>query len=180
LYGAAYDAVKAVSPTSQVIIHLAYENGAVPSQAAGAFNSYFAKVTANGGKYDIKGISYYPYWTRSRVSAWEQMANLATAGDSKPLLVMETGYNWNATRENGTLGQLTNNGPETYASTAQGQKDFLLDLSSAIKRVNGGKCIGSLYWDPMNIIRNSQVSNTAMFDFNGNALPALDAYRFNN
>ena len=180
LYGAAYDAVKAVSPTSQVIIHLAYQNGAVPSQAAGAFNSYFDKVTANGGKYDIKGLSYYPFWTRSKVTELETMINLATAGDSKPLLVMETGYNWNPTRKDGTLGQLTNNGPSPYPSTPQGQKDFLLELSAAIKRVNAGKCLGSLYWDPLNIIENSQVSNTAMFDFGGKALPALDAYQFNN
>jgi len=180
LYGAAYDAVKAVSPTTQVIIHLAYQNGAVPTQAAGAFNSYFAKVTANGGKYDIKGLSYYPFWTRSKVTELEKMVNLATAGDSPPVLVMETGYNWNPTRQDGTLGQLTNNGPAPYPSTPAGQKDFLLELSAAIKRVNGGKCIGSLYWDPMNIIENSQVSNTAMFDFGGKALPALDAYQFND
>jgi len=180
LYGAAYDAVKAVSPTTQVIIHLAYQNGAVPSQAAGAFNSYFTKVTANGGKYDIKGVSYYPFWTRSKVSDFETMMNLATAGDSKPLFVMETGYNWNPTRKNGTLGQLTNNGPAPYPSSPQGQKDFLLELSAAIKRVQAGKSIGSLYWDPANIIENSQVSNTAMFDFDGKALPALDAYQFNN
>ena len=101
-------------------------------------------------------------------------------GDSKPLLVMETGYNWNPTRKDGTLGQLTNNGPAPYPSTRQGQKDFLLELSAAIKRVQRGKCIGALYWDPMNIIDNSQVSNTAMFDFDGKALPALDAYQFNN
>jgi len=180
LYGAAYDAVKAVSPDAQVIIHLAYQNGAVPSQAAGAFNSYFAKVVANGGKYDIKGLSYYPFWTRSKVADLEETVNLATAGDSKPLIVMETGYNWNPTREDGTLGQLTNNGPEPYPSTPQGQKDFLLELSAGIKRVTAGKCLGSLYWDPMNIIENSQVSNTAMFDFSGRALPALDAYQFNN
>jgi|GEM_PF-600679 len=180
LYGAAYDAVKAVSPASQVIIHLAYQNGAVPSQAAGAFNSYFTKVSANGGKFDIKGLSYYPFWTRSNVAQLEATANLATAADSKPLLVMETGYNWNPTRQDGTLGQLTNNGPAPYPSTPQGQKDFMLELSAAIKRVQDGKCIGSLYWDPMNIIKNSQVSNTTMFDFDGKALPALDAYEFNN
>jgi arabinogalactan endo-1,4-beta-galactosidase len=32
----------------------------------------------------------------------------------------------------------------------------------------------------VNIILNSQVSNTAMFDFDGNALPGLDAAEFNN
>ena len=93
---------------------------------------------------------------------------------------MESGYNWSATRQDGTLGQLSNDGPEPYPSTPEGQKDFLLELYAGIKNVNGGRCIGNLYWDSMNIITNSQVSNTAMFDFSGKALPALDAAQFNN
>lgn len=180
LYGAAYEAVKAVSPTTQVIVHLAYENGSSPAVAAPDFNSYFAKIVSNGGNYDIKGLSYYPYWTRSKVSDLVDMVNRATAGSSKPVLIMETGYNWNPTRQNGTLGQLRDNGPELYPSTPQGQKDFLLSLYAGIKRVAAGKCLGALYWDPVNIIQNSQVSNTAMFDFDGNALPGLDASELNN
>jgi len=180
LYGAAYAAIKAVSPSSQVILHLAYDNGSSPAAAASDFNSYFDKVVANGGSYDIKGLTYYPFWSRAKVSDLVAMVNLATAGASKPLLVMESGYNWNPTRQNGTLGQLTNNGPEPYPSTPEGQKDFLLELYAGIKQVNGGKCLGDLYWDPMNIITNSQVSNTAMFGFDGTALPALDAAQYNN
>jgi len=180
LYGAAYAAVKAVSPSTQVIIHLAYDNGSSPAAAAPDFNSYFDKVVANGGNYDIKGLTYYPFWSRAKVSDLVAMVNLATTGASKPLLVMESGYNWNPTRQNGTLGQLTNNGPEPYPSTPEGQKDFLLELYAGIKQVNAGKCLGDLYWDPMNIITNSQVSNTAMFDFGGTALPALDAAQYNN
>ncbi len=180
LYGAAYDAVKAVSPSTQVIIHLAYDNGSSPAAAAPDFNSYFDKVIANGGNYDIKGLTYYPFWSRAKVSDLVTMVNLATAGASKPLLVMESGYNWNPTRQDGTLGQLTNNGPEPYPSTPEGQKDFLLDLYAGIKSVNAGKCLGDLYWDPMNIIQNSQVSNTALFGFDGTALPAFDAAQFNN
>ncbi len=180
LYGAAYDAVKAVSATSQVIIHLAYDNGASASAAASAFNSYFTSVTSNGGKYDIKGLSYYPFWSKATVANFVSMANTATSGSSKPMLVMETGYDWNPTLQNGSPGQLTDNGPEPYPSRPQGQKDFLLDLFAGIKNVNNGQCLGDLYWDPVNIIKNSQVSNTTMFDFSGKALIALDAYQFNN
>jgi arabinogalactan endo-1,4-beta-galactosidase len=181
LYGAAYDAVKAVSPSTQVIIHLAYDNGSSPAAASSDFNAYFSQIAANGGRYDIKGLTYYPFWSRQKVSDLVSMVNLATAAaDSKPMIIMESGYNWNPTRQDGTLGQLTNDGPETYPSTPEGQKDFLLELYAGIKNVNGGRCIGDLYWDPMNIITDSQVSNTAMFDFSGNALPALDAAQFNN
>lgn len=180
LYGAAYAAVKAVSPSTQVIIHLAYDNGSSPAAAAPDFNSYFDKVLANGGNYEIKGLTYYPFWSRSKVSDLVTMVNLATTGAAKPVLIMESGYNWNPTREDGTLGQLTNNGPEPYPSTPEGQKDFLLELYAGIKSVKGGQCLGDLYWDPVNIIRNSQVSNTALFGFDGTALPAFDATQFND
>jgi arabinogalactan endo-1,4-beta-galactosidase len=180
LYATGYQAVKDVSSSTQVIIHLAYDNGASPATAASAFNSYFNSVTSNGGNYDIKGLSYYPFWSKATVADFVSMANSATTGSSKPLLIMETGYNWNPTRQDGTAGQLTDNGPEPYPSTPQGQKDFLLDLFAGIKLVNSGKCLGDLYWDPVNIIKNSQVSNTAMFDFDGKALIALDAYQYND
>jgi arabinogalactan endo-1,4-beta-galactosidase len=51
-----YDAVKAVSPQSKVILHIDQGNN------NGRFRWWFDNATANNMKYDIIGMSYYPYW----------------------------------------------------------------------------------------------------------------------
>jgi arabinogalactan endo-1,4-beta-galactosidase len=89
----------------------------------------------------------------------------------------------------GWLGQLSHNGPEFFPSTPLGQKNFLLKCFNDLKRVNDGNCIGVLYWDPVFICVPGQgwqnggrnvVGNSTLFDFNGNTLPSLDAFQFNN
>jgi arabinogalactan endo-1,4-beta-galactosidase len=102
---------------------------------------------------------------------------------------METGYNWNTNTCSGYPGQLANDGPEPFPSTALGQKEFMLNCFNALKLVNNGECLGDLYWDPVFICVTGEgwelgqanvVGNTTLFDYNGNALPALDAFNFNN
>jgi len=102
---------------------------------------------------------------------------------------METGYNWATNTCSGYPGQLANNGPEFFPSTPAGQKNFLLKCFNDLKLVNNGNCLGDLYWDPVFICvpgqgwENGQpnvVGNTTLFNFNGNALPALDAFEYNN
>ena len=57
LFNTGYDAVKAVSPDSKVVIH---------SNAAGdkdQYNWYYGELKNRNTKYDIIGASYYPFWT---------------------------------------------------------------------------------------------------------------------
>ena len=71
--------------------------------------------------------------------------------------------------------------------TAQGQKDFLLDLAQVVYD-NGG--LGILYWEPAWITsslcdqwgQGSSYENVSLFDFNNNntALPAFDFFDFCN
>jgi len=103
---------------------------------------------------------------------------------------METGYNWATNRCDGPwTGQLSNNGPEPFPSTPQGQKQFLLTCFNSLKLVDGGHCLGDLYWDPIFIYVPGQgwelgqpnvVDNTTLFDCTGHALPVLDAFNDNN
>jgi len=185
LYNCGYDAVKSVSTDSKVIIHL---------DDAGnqdKYNWYFGELNKNGGKYDMIGASYYPFWTQKTATEMQEWANKIAAQFDKDIFIMETGYNWNPVLPNGYPGQLANNGPykEIYPSSPQGQKDFLLELFSEIKKANDGKVVGCLYWDPVMIAvpevgwelgANNVVSNTTLFDFNGNALKSLDAFKYNN
>jgi len=180
-----YNAVKEVSPSTKVIIHLDDAGN------SGKYDWFFGQCETFGLQYDIIGASYYPFWTRKKVEQIKDWANTESAKFGKDILIMETGYNWNPTLPNGFTGQLSNNGPydNIYPSSPEGQRDFLYECFNGLKTVNNGKVIGDIYWDPIMIAvpgvgweldAPNVVSNTTLFDFNGNALPALKAFQFNN
>jgi len=182
LLNGGYAAVKSVSPATQVILHISNVD-------AGTVNWFFGNLESRGVNYDVVGCSYYPFWhdltteqARAAIDSWY-------ANYGKPVMIMETGYRWNETTCNGSLGQLSDNGPEFFPSTPQGHKSFMLKLFNDLKLVADGHCIGDLYWDPVFICVPGQgwqngapnvVANTTLFDFDGNALPSLDAYEYNN
>ncbi|MFB9328026.1 glycosyl hydrolase 53 family protein [Paenibacillus aurantiacus] len=94
LFNAGYDAVKAASPSTLAIIHLA---GPQRPEIETFLNAFFA----NGGKTDMIGFSSYA-----------GLANLTTVADrveyiknqyNKPVLMVEVGGAWNKAAENKTL-----------------------------------------------------------------------------
>ena len=180
-----YNAVKAVSPSTKVVLHL--QDGGDPKM----YDWFFGRCQAYDVKYDIIGASYYPFWTKKTVPQIRDWANYVSAKYGKNIMIMETGYNWNPTILNGEIGQLKNNGlyDSLYQSSPAGQRDFLYELFNGLKTVKNGSVIGDLYWDPVMIAvpgvgwelgGPNVVSNSTLFDFNGNALPALKAFRYNN
>lgn len=185
LFNKGYDAVKAVSPTTKVIIHL--DDAGNTSK----YDWFFDNLKNAGGKFDIIGASYYPFWTNKTVEQMRDWANHVSARYNTDIIIMETGYNWNPTLPSGGAGQLTGNGPyqTIYPSSPEGQRNFLYDLFNSIKQADGGRVLGDIYWDPIMIAvsgvgwelgATNVVSNTTLFDFNGNALTALKAYKYNN
>jgi len=191
---AGYEAVKEVSPDTKVVLHL--DDAGNSSKYIG----FFDNCQAHGANYDVIGSSYYPFWTRKNVEEVVPWFNLIGARYDKPIMIMETGYKWNPTLPNGEPGQLTDNGNESHPASPQGQKDFMIELFNGIRNVEDNYVIGDLYWDPIMIEHDgvgwamkfgdpergipdqadaNVVSNTTLFDFNGKALPVLDAYRYN-
>lgn len=177
-----YAGVKAVSPSTRIILHM--------NTVSSSTVTYFLnQALANGVSWDITGCSYYPYWTGLTTEQARDQINADYSAYNKPVLIMETGYNWSTNRCDGYTGQLATDGPEPFPSTAIGQKEFMLNCFNAIKTVNNGECIGDLYWDPIFICvpgegweleQPNVVDNETLFDFNGNVLPSLDAFYFNN
>jgi len=182
LLQAGYAGVKAVSPTSQVILHLGDVDVA-------KVQWFFNQCVANGVQWDIIGCSYYPFWTGLTTEQARTNINQFYPLFNKPVLIMETGYNWSTNACDGWPGQLSNNGPEAYPNTPHGQKNFLLKCFNDLKLVTDGHCIGDLYWDPIFICvpglgwqlgARNVVDNSTLFDFSGHALPSLDAFCYNN
>ena len=177
-----YAGVKTISPSTQVILHM-------NTVSSGTVTFFLNQAVANGAPWDITGCSYYPFWTGLTAEQARDQINTDYTTYNKPVLIMETGYNWSSNRCDGFTGQLANNGPEPFTSTPAGQKQFMQNCFNALKLVNNGECIGDLYWDPIFISvpgegwelgQPNVVDNATLFDCSGNALPALDAFYFNN
>ena len=181
-YNAGYEAVKASCADTKVIIHLA---GAGNKDTN---NWYWGLMQDNGAKYDIIGSSYYPFWTSNTAKEACEWAAYVTDKFDKDLIFMETAYAWTQKTHDGYDGQISHNWPYTDLTQA-GQKNFMLELSNEIKKVGNQRVLGYVYWDPIFIPAGNAgwvvggpniVSNSALFDFDGKALPAWDAFRFNN
>lgn len=94
LNNAAYAAAKAVFPDVKVIIHL--DAGHKQS----LYDYTFDRINANGGKYDMIGMSVYPYWAEQQglTGGWRQVAKDCIANINhlkskygKPVIICEIG-----------------------------------------------------------------------------------------
>ena len=153
--------------------------------------------------YDIIGVSYYPFWTNERPSYLNDMANTLWQNFQKPMLIMETGYSWDPYRSVGRnggqyKGQLELNGTPYNEASKEGQKSFMQEVNAVVK--GNSHILGYLYWDPIMVDQKvggrwietawamkydgskwwqdgNVVSNTTWFDFDGKALPVLEAIK---
>lgn len=127
LVNAGYKAVRAVSDTIKVIIHIS--NGWNNS----LFRWMFDGLTANHAQFDIIGMSLYPSyfsapgnWQACNDSCAANMNDMVTRYH-KPIMICEVGM------------------PENQASACEA---FLDDLMHKVKAVSGGNGLGVLYWEP--------------------------------
>ena len=168
-------AVKAVSPSSQVILHL----------DAGGDNArcrhWFEEILVRKVPFDVMGLSYYPVWHGAMRDLARNMVDLSSRF-SRPVIVVETAYPW--TQGNGDQQQniYTHTGPETYPMTPVEQRDFLWQLLREIHGVPQGRGLGFFYWEPEFIAvagagwkrgAGNEWDNVTLFDADGRALPAL-------
>lgn len=132
---AGYDAVKSVMPETAVIIHI--DNGF----DADLFKRHFTYLREQGVKWDIIGMSLYPYWA---ISAGHEPTADRTITDGinnikritktfgTPVMIVETGYEVDEKRP--------------WVMT-QG-RDQLSKLIRLCQTECEGKCLGIFYWEP--------------------------------
>lgn len=89
-----YDAVKSVFPEAKVIVHLDGGNN------QWAYDRMFDILKSNGGKYDMIGMSLYPYWAEQQgeTGGWQKVADDCIANIKhlkqkygKPVMICEIG-----------------------------------------------------------------------------------------
>ena len=94
LNNAGYDAVKALLPEAKVIVHLDGGNN------QWAYDRMFDLLESNGGRYDMIGMSVYPYWAEQQgeTGGWQKVADDCVANIKhlkqkygKPVMICEIG-----------------------------------------------------------------------------------------
>jgi arabinogalactan endo-1,4-beta-galactosidase len=149
-----YEAIKAVSPTSKVILHVDQGNNNE------RFRWWFDQAKANGAKYDIIGLSYYPFWLTGNpdytLSIEDLGANLKdmAARYGKEVMVVEVGGEDNKVQN-------------TY--------DMLMAVLKKVKEVPEKKGIGVFYWEPEGARSWSHYGLSA-WGANGKPTKAMEAF----
>ena len=151
LSNAGYDAVKSVFPDAKVIVHL--QRG----DDNDLFRWLFDGLKANGGKWDVIGMSLYP-----SPSDWREMNEkcLANMKDmlgryGSAVMICEVGMSWDE------------------APTA---KLFLEDLMAKCRTLPTDRSLGVFYWEPQSYGGWNGYTLGA-FDNTGKPTEALDAFK---
>lgn len=149
LVKAGYQAVKSISNTTKVIVHVSngYDNA--------HFQWLFDGLKNNGAQWDIIGMSLYPSTTNYTTLDTQCLANInaMVSRYNTPVMICEVGM-------------------ET--AHADASRSFLTDIITKVNSVSGGNGLGVFYWEPE--AYNWQGYGLGAFDNTGKPTIALDAF----
>jgi arabinogalactan endo-1,4-beta-galactosidase len=150
LVNSGYKAVKAVSDTIRVIVHISngYDNS--------LFRWMFDGLKSNGAQWDIIGMSLYPSssnWQSLNESCLANMKDMVSRY-AKQVMICEVGM------------------PVTDAAACQ---SFITDLIAKTKSVGGNNGLGVFYWEPESY-NNWQGYGLGAFDNSGKPTAAMNAF----
>ncbi len=181
LLTAGYQAVKACSPSTRVMLHLAEGGNNALAQA------WFGQALQRNVPFDLIGVSYYPYWHGTLADLQNNLDDLATRYN-KDVLVAETAYPFTSQDKDG-FGNIISSQPVAgYDFTPAGQQKLLSDVMTIVRAVPGGHGLGIFYWepawtavpgngwDPADPASGNGWENQALFDFDNRALPAMSEF----
>lgn len=172
------DIEKKENKNIDIILHIAKPDNAI---------SWFKDAAANGiTDFDWIGLSYYPIWSKYKISNVSEVFKTLINTHKKRLIVVETSYPF-------TLNNLDEAGNvldekciiEGYPPTEEGQLKFLNDLKEQIK-IAGGE--GLVYWEPAWVSTScktlwstgSHWDNAILFRANGTPTKGMSFYTQKN
>ena len=147
-----YDAVKAINKKIKVIVHIDEGNNTEK------ITWFYKNIAEQNVKYDVIGLSYYPYWIKKdwteTIQDLQKNMNYLAKTYNKEVMVVEVG---------GEDSQVEN----TYK---------LLEATiKAVRNVPNKKGTGVFYWEPQGAKSWSGYALSAWLE-NGRPSPALDAF----
>jgi arabinogalactan endo-1,4-beta-galactosidase len=148
---------------------------------------FFDSLQQQGVSFDLIGLSYYPFWHGSLANLNGNLQALATRY-GKDIIIAETAYPWTLASGTNARSVVDNVAalPEaaTYPPTPEGQAAYFEALNRILREVPGGHGAGYLIWEPgwlPGVAADARTDNThsnlTLFDWSGQGLPALDAFR---
>ena len=145
-----YAAVKAVDPTSKVIVHI--DNGFNNA----IFRNVFDGLAVYGARYDVIGMSHYPTtanWPTLNAQIQTNMNDMVSRYPGKEVMVVETGM---------------------PVGSPIPTRQMLVELISKTQAVPGNKGLGVMYWEPE--AYNWQNYGLGAWSTNGQPTVALEAF----
>lgn len=201
LVNAGIRGVRAVYKELPVMLHL--DNGGNNE----LYRKWFDEFMKRGEEFQIIGLSYYPFWHGSMKMLEDNMKDIACRYHKDMIVVETSmGYTMEDYAEYEKLSENQRKGYATkphlvekiaYPMTQKGQADFINDLLNTISRVPDGHGKGFFWWEPAWIPvpgsgwatessleymndpgpGGNEWANQALFDYDGNALPAWKVIR---
>lgn len=175
LFQVASAKIRSVSPTTKIMLHYAGTSGA---------DWFFNKVS--NINYDYIGLSYYPIYHGKNLATVQSTINAIGSLYNKEVIIAETSYPFTLGYNdftNNVVG-LTNQLIPDYPATNEGQKAYVLAIKNLVKQSSHG--IGFCYWGAEWVAfrgptspNGSSWENQALWDFNNNSLPVMDAFSEN-
>ena len=148
-----YDAVKEVDKNIKVIVHVDEGNNKEK------FNEFFDNATKQKVRYDVIGLSFYPFWIKKDytevIKDFQENLNELSKKYNKEVMVVEVG---------GEDDKVENT------------KELLEATIKAVRNVPNNKGIGVYYWEPQGAKSWSHYGLSAWLE-NGQPSPALDAFK---
>lgn len=196
-------AVKEACPVARIMIHL--DNGGNNALYREWFDQYIN--INKGEDFDIIGLSYYPFWHGTLDDLLDNMNDIAVRyGKELVIAEVSMGHTTEDYGAYEKLAPEDRKGMATrpalcekvpFPMTREGQCDFMKAFFEVLEKVPENKARGFFYWEAgwlpvagsgwatdaaLEYIREAgpggnEWANQALFDYDGNALPALEVIR---
>lgn len=194
-------AVRAVDAKLPIMIHL--DNGGNNE----LYRDWFDHYMERGEDFDIIGLSYYPFWHGPLSGLADNMKDISERYQKDVIVAeVSMGYTMEDYQAYEKLAAEERKGMATkaelaekvpYPMTPEGQRQFMEEVMQVIRDVPNGRGKGFFYWEPawlpvpgsgwatpesLAYIGDkgpcgNEWANQALFDYDGNALPALAEIR---
>lgn len=196
-------AVKETCPMTKIMVHL--DNGGNNELYRRWFDQYIN--VNKGEDFDIIGLSYYPFWHGSLQDLADNMKDIALRfGKELVVVEVSMGFTTEDYGEYEKLAPENRKGRAAkpalwekipFPMTKEGQRQFMEAFLKVVEEVPENKGRGFFWWEPgwlpvegsgwateeaLDYIKEkgpggNEWANQALFDYDGNALPALEAIR---